>query len=135
MTQTTTQNNTWNKVTFTGNLGKDPDMSITKNGTPVTKFSIAVSQGEGKKPMWLNVETWRELAKQCNDKLVKGSRVQIDGRMAQDCWEKDGQKHYALKVVAQTVRPIKGSQGTSSSGFIEDESDEDDLGDLDAHPF
>ena len=133
MTQTTTPINTWNKVTFTGNLGKDPDMSITKNGTPVTKFSIAVSQGQNKPPMWLNVETWKQLAEKCNDKLVKGSRVQIDGFLAQDCWEKDGQKRYALKVVAQTVRPLKGSQGASASGFIEDE--DDDLGDLDEHPF
>jgi single-strand DNA-binding protein len=135
MIHTATQNTTHNKVTFTGNLGKDPDMSITPNGNAVTKFPLAVSQGKDKPAMWLNVETWKRLAEQCNEKLAKGSRVQIDGFLAQDVWEKDGKKHYAFKVVAQTVRPIKSSGSSSGgSGFIE-ENDEDDLGELDDHPF
>src|SRR5690349_9005036 len=106
MTQTAQKINTWNKVTFTGNLGRDPEMNFTHNGTAVTKFSIAVSQGKDKPAMWLNVEVWKELAKQCNEKLEKGSRVQVDGRMAQDKWEKNGQTHYAFKVVGQTVKLI-----------------------------
>src|SRR5690242_19214570 len=105
MTQTITRTNTYNTVTFTGNLGKDPDMSITPNGISVTKLPLAVSQGKNKPAMWLNVETWKQLAEKCNEKLEKGSRVQIDGFPAQDVWEKDGKKHYAFKVVAQTVRP------------------------------
>jgi single-strand DNA-binding protein len=133
-TATTPRVNTWNAVTFTGNLGKDPDMSITPNGTSVTKFPLAVSQGKNKPAMWLNVETWKQLAEKCNDKLAKGSRIQIDGFLAQDVWEKDGKKHYALKVVAQTVRPIKSSGSSSGGGFIE-EDNEDDLGELDDHPF
>src|SRR5690242_8729029 len=132
MTQTATQNNTWNKVTFTGNLGRDPEMNFTNGGTAVTKFSIAVSQGKDKPAMWLNVEVWKDLAKQCNEKLEKGSRVQVDGRMVQDQWEKDGKKHYALKVVGQTVKVIKSSSGKGSGGFIEEDENEDEL---DEHPF
>ncbi len=141
MTQTPTKvDSIWNKVTFTGNLGKEPDMSYTKGGNAVTKFSIAVSQGKDKPAMWLNVETWKQLAVQCNDKLTKGTRVEIDGRLAQDVWEKDGQKRYALKVVAQTVRLLKKGEGQSATGFIDEDGaggiDENDvLGDLDDHPF
>ena len=98
MTQTPTKvDSIWNKVTFTGNLGKDPDMSYTPNGKACTKFSIAVGQGKDKPAMWLNVETWKKLAEQCNSKLTKGTRVEINGRLAQDHWEKDGQKRSCLQ--------------------------------------
>ncbi len=33
-----------NKIMLIGNLGKDPDMSYTTNGTAVTKFSLAVNR-------------------------------------------------------------------------------------------
>ena len=33
-----------NKIMLIGNLGKDPDMSYTPQGTPITKFSLAVSR-------------------------------------------------------------------------------------------
>ena len=118
-------------------------MSFTPNGNAVTKFSLAVGQGkdgQGKdKPaMWLNVEAWKKLAEQCNSKLAKGTRIEVEGRLVQDVWEKDGQKRYALKVVAQTVRLLKKSEeGKAASGFIDNEEGEesDALGDLDDHPF
>ncbi len=136
MTQTITRTNTWNSVTFTGNLGKDPDTKYTTKGTAVCRFPLAVSQGKDKPAMWLNVVTWGELAEQCNEKLEKGSRIQIDGFLTQNTWEKDGQKRYGYEVVAQTVRPIKSNgAGKPSGGFIEEDEEEDGLGDLDSHPF
>jgi single-strand DNA-binding protein len=134
-TSASRNNLVWNSVTFIGNLGKDPEMSYTGKGTAYTKFPLAVSQGKDKPPMWLNIVTWKELAMQCNEKLEKGSRVQIEGRLTQNSWEKDGKKYYSYDVVAQTVKSIKFTgSNTGSGGFIE-EDDEDDLGDLDDHPF
>ncbi len=83
MTQTPTKeqvDSTWNKVIFTGNLVKDPEMSYTPNGNAFTKFSIAVGQGKDGKgnnnpTMWLNVETWKQTAEQCNNKLTKGTQL------------------------------------------------------------
>jgi single-strand DNA-binding protein len=145
MVQTSTRENTWNKVIFTGNLGKDPDMKYTPMGNAVTRFSIAVSQGKDKQgnakdPLWLNVVTWNELAEQCNKKLEKGSRIQLEGRLAPNVWEKDGQTHYGVEVVAFMVKPIKSSKtgNASPTGFIDDDGDlsgDDGLGDLDDHPF
>jgi single-strand DNA-binding protein len=144
MTQTATAPQTdsvWNKVTFTGNLGRDPEMSFTPKGNAVTKFSLAVGQGKDRPSMWLDVEAWKELAEKCNVKLSKGARVEIDGRLAQESWEdKDsGKKRYRYKVVAQHVRLLKRSEGKAASGFVdesEQESDTNDpLGDLDDHPF
>jgi single-strand DNA-binding protein len=139
MTQTATPNtSTWNKVVFTGNLGKDPETNYTPNGNAVTKFSLAVGQGKEKPPMWLNIECWKELAEQCNRKLAKGAHVEIEGRLAQDTWKDKTTKEqrYAFKVVAQTVRLLKLPEKKSTSSFIDTDADESDpLGDLSDHPF
>ena len=143
MTQTATpktEASTWNQIILTGNLGQDPDMSFTRNGNAVTKFSLGVNQGKDKPTMWVYIETWKDLAEQCNSKLAKGTRVEVTGRLVQDVWtEKEGgKKRYAFKVVAQTVHVLKRSAATveRSTGFIEDgESKADDLGDLDRDPF
>ncbi len=139
MTQTVvpTSTGTWNEVAFTGNLGKDPEMAFTPNGTAVTKFSIAVNQGKDKPTMWLNVECWKALAEQCNMKLAKGARVEVKGRLVQDVWkDKVGEIQRRYKVTAQAVRLLKRSDGKDASGFIEDvDDDNDSLGDLENHPF
>ena len=33
-----------NKIMLIGNLGRDPELNVTAEGTPVTKFSLAVSR-------------------------------------------------------------------------------------------
>ena len=33
-----------NKIMLIGNLGKDPDLQVTSDGTPVTRFSLAVNR-------------------------------------------------------------------------------------------
>jgi single-strand DNA-binding protein len=66
-----------NKVMIIGNLGKDPEMRFTPNGSPVTTFSVAVgrtyntTEGERKtETEWFNVVTWNKLAEQCNQFLA-----------------------------------------------------------------
>jgi single stranded DNA-binding protein len=33
-----------NKILLIGNLGRDPELNVTAEGTPVTKFSLAVNR-------------------------------------------------------------------------------------------
>ena len=33
-----------NKIMLIGNLGRDPELNVTAEGTPVTKFSLAVNR-------------------------------------------------------------------------------------------
>ena len=60
-----------NKIMLIGNLGRDPELQVTSDGTPVTRFSLAVSRsyksraGEAKEETeWFNVVAWRQLAAQ-----------------------------------------------------------------------
>jgi single-strand DNA-binding protein len=132
-----TDDSIWNQLILTGNLGQDPEMSFTHNGTAVTKFSLGVNQGKEKPTMWVNVETWRELAEDCNKNLAKGAKVEITGRLVQDVWtDKEGKTRRNFKAVAQTVRVLKRSAAAArGSGFIDERAGGDDLGDLDDDPF
>lgn len=106
----------FNQVTFIGRLGKEPDMSYTPNGKPVTKFSIAVDQGREQKPLWLNILCWNELAERMNLFLTKGSQVFVQGRLQVRLYI-DGQKHerQAIEVIASTVQCLDKARASTSS--------------------
>jgi len=134
-----------NKIILIGNLGRDPEMSYTPNGIAVTKFSMAVSRvtksATGEKQdetEWFNIVAWRQLAETCNTYLRKGNKVYIEGRLqSRKYTDRNGVERMSLDVIASDMEMLtpKSTQ-TSSSGFVGGQaSNNDDLGDLDDHPF
>ncbi len=122
----------WNKVAFTGNLGRDPEMNYTPTGKAVTKFSIAVSQGKDKDkdPMWLDITCWQDLAEEVFTQAAKGTQVEVRGRLTQESWkDKEGKTRRAFKVVADTVLILHSTKA--------DKGDKLDTPPVDdpAHPF
>lgn len=100
-----------NKVMVIGNLGKDPEMRFTADGTPVTSFSVAVNRvsstpdGDRREETdWFNVVAWRKLAETCNQYLAKGRRVFVEGRLRTRQWQgQDGQTRYQTEIIANDV--------------------------------
>ena len=100
-----------NKVMIIGNLGSEPEMRFTPNGSPVTSFRVATnrvyttSEGERKQETeWFSVVAWNKLAEQCNQFLTKGRLVYAEGRLRTRTWEgQDGQKHYRTEIIANRV--------------------------------
>ncbi len=100
-----------NKVTIIGHLGRDPEMRYTPSGRPVTTFSVATnrswttSDGERKTDTeWFNVVAWNKLAEICNQYLVKGQQVYIEGRLQSRRWEdSNGTKHTSVEIVANEM--------------------------------
>lgn len=101
-----------NKVMIIGNVGRDPEMRYTPNGSAVTTFSVAVSRRwtgqdgqQQDETEWFNVVTWNKLAERCNQYVTKGSSVYVEGRLQTRSWDgQDGQKKYRTELVAQDVR-------------------------------
>ncbi len=96
-----------NKVLIIGNLGQDPEMRFTSNGTAFTTMSIAVNRawtdGEGERhenTEWVRVVAWRRLAQIASEYLKKGAQVYVDGRLQTRQWEKNGERRYSTEVVA-----------------------------------
>lgn len=127
-----------NKVMIIGNLGKDPEMRFTANGSAVTTFSVAANRnfrrpdGEWEKETeWFNVVTFNQLAERSSQNLQKGSRVYVEGRMQTRSWDgQDGQRHYRTEVIAMVVSPQDRRQPADVLGIGEEEGaviDPDDL--------
>jgi single-strand DNA-binding protein len=129
-----------NKVMVIGNVGTDPEMRFTPNGSPVTSFSIATNrfyntpEGERKKETeWFDVVTWNRLAENCNQFLTKGQRAYVEGRLRTRSWEgQDGQKHSRTEIIANSVlfldrRPVE----TLPEGGVETVAEDDiEAGDI-----
>jgi single-strand DNA-binding protein len=101
-----------NKLMIIGNLGADPEMKFTPNGSPTTTFNVAVSRkfasGENKEMKteteWFQVSTWNKLAEICNQHAKKGARVFAMGRCKLNKWtDQGGQNHARLVLVADSV--------------------------------
>ena len=110
-----------NKIIIIGNVGTDPEMRYTPSGSAVTSFRVATnyrytdSAGEPKEETeWFGVVAWRKLAEQCNQFLVKGRQVYVEGRLRTRNWEgQDGQKRFTVEIVANRVIFL-GRSGTAS---------------------
>src|ERR1700674_3375860 len=121
-----------NKVMLIGNIGKDPEMRFTANGSAVTTFSVATNRnlrrpdGEWEQePGWVDVVTWNQVAERCSQNLQKGSRVYVEGRLHTRSWEgQDGQKRYRTEVIANEVKfldPNPNRPRTAEPGAAADE--------------
>jgi single-strand DNA-binding protein len=134
-----------NKIMLIGNLGRDPELNYTPNGVAIAKFSLAVSRntkspsGESQKETeWFNIVAWRQLAETCSNYLHKGQKVYIEGRLTTRKYtDKNGVERTAIDVIANDMEMLtpKGQtasgSGSGSDAFLGD----NDLGDLDDHPF
>jgi single-strand DNA-binding protein len=110
-----------NRVMLIGNLGTDPEMRYTANGSAVTTFRMAVSRSFGgadgerrEETEWFTVVTWNKLAELLGQHLQKGRKVYVEGRLATRNWDgPDGQKRYRTEVVANQVLFLDRPQGMS----------------------
>lgn len=99
-----------NQVTLMGNLTRDPELKQTPSGQSVTSFSLALNRSyKGTDGEWqettdyVDVTAWGRTAEQVSERLRKGSRVLVGGRLQSRSWEKDGVKHSKLEVLAMDV--------------------------------
>ena len=108
-----------NKVMLIGNLGKDPELRYTANGTPVASFSIATSDSwkdlEGnltERTEWHNIVAWRKLAEICGEWLKKGQKVYIEGSIRNRSYDdKNGVKRYVTEIIADDLIMLGGGKG------------------------
>jgi single-strand DNA-binding protein len=113
----------FNNCTFSGNVGKDPELRYFENGTTVANFSIAVegrSKGKdkGQDTLWLAVKVWGKGAGVIGDYVKKGSRLIVSGELGMETWEKDGKQNSKLALNCQnfTLLDSKKEGGGAPGG-------------------
>ena len=95
-----------NQVTLIGRNVKDVELRyIPQTETAVASFSIAVDrQTKEKKTDFFNITAFGKTAELCMRFLGKGKLVAIQGRIENDSYEKNGEKKYITKIIADRVQ-------------------------------
>jgi len=103
-----------NKVILVGNLGRDPEVKHTGDGSPIVNLSVATSEtwrdkgsGERKeRTEWHRVVIFNErLGEVAQKYLKKGSKVYLEGQLQTRKWQdQSGQDRYTTEVVLGRFR-------------------------------
>jgi single-strand DNA-binding protein len=114
-----------NKVILVGNLGRDPEIRNTNDGTKVAQLSVATSEtwkdrnsGERKeRTEWHRVVIFNDRLVEVAERfLKKGAKVYVEGALQTRKWtDNSGQERYTTEVVLQKFRGeltmLDGRQG------------------------
>jgi len=132
----------FNKIILVGNLGRDPELRYTPQGTPVCSFTLATNERRKDKAgemqdvtTWFRVTLWGRQAETASQYLTKGRPVYVEGRLRVEEWtDRDGKARHTLEVHATDMQFIGGARneessvprGASEPGLPPSETAEDD---------
>ncbi|HEY0427858.1 MAG TPA: single-stranded DNA-binding protein [Pyrinomonadaceae bacterium] len=121
----------FNKIIIVGNLGRDPELRYTPQGSAVCNFSVATNEKKRDKAgelqdvtTWFRVTLWNKQAENASKYLTKGSPVYVEGRLRIEEWtDRDGKIRYTLEVNATDMQFISAGRGEEfgSAGHSEGE--------------
>ena len=113
-----------NKALLIGNLGADPEIRTTSDGTKVAGLSVATNRNwtdrEGQpqeRTEWHRVVAWGNLAEIMEGYLTRGDRVYIEGEIQYRSYEdRDGATRYLTEIRARELVML-GGQDTGAAAF------------------
>lgn len=113
-----------NVVVISGNITRQPEQSMTKNGSGVMKFGIAVNErwknnqtGEWEeRPNFFDVIMFGRRTEWLSNNLRKGMKVIVEGKLQYSSWDdkQTGKKRSKVEVVANDVELPPRQQGNQS---------------------
>lgn len=117
-----------NKVIIVGNLGRDPEVRYSPEGTAIANVSIATTDtwrdkatGERREATeWHRVVFFNRLAEIAGEFLRKGSPVYIEGSLKTRKWQdkNTGEDRYSTEIIASQMQMLggRGDGGEHDSG-------------------
>lgn len=122
-----------NKVMLIGNVGNDPEIRTTPNGSKVAQFSLATTRtwnGPGgdrqEKTEWHRCVLWNTrasgggLADVVERYVKKGDRLYVEGRIEYRQWQdKEGQTRYSTEINVREMVMLSargGAEGGEGGG-------------------
>ena len=140
-----------NNCVLIGRLTRDPELRyLPGNGTPLTKFNLAVDrnlskekkqefESQGKQTAdFINITVWGKMGESCANYLAKGRLVGVQGRIQSGSYTKDdGTRVYTTEVVANNVEFLewkdksnqqdKQQDSSIPDGFMDYSGSQDDI--------
>lgn len=130
---------TVNKVILIGNITKDPYVKTTVGGKKVAMFTVATNRyfksatGEPQNEAeYTNCITWGNLADRCEQFLVKGKLVYIEGHLKTRALDRDdGTKNFKTEVVVSNLIFLSKKEEFSEGGDAAIDDFDDLVDDID----
>lgn len=107
-----------NKVILVGNLGKDPEVRYSPEGSAICNVSIATTsqwkdkatQEKREETEWHRVVFYNRLAEIAGEYLKKGRSVYIEGRLKTRKWQdkETGADRYSTEIIADQMQMLGG---------------------------
>lgn len=105
-----------NKVILVGNLGADPEIRHTQDGSPICSLNLATSESwrdrntgdRRERTEWHRIVIFHEgLCKLAEQYLRKGSKVYVEGQLLTRKWQdQSGRDRYSTEVVLQRYNSV-----------------------------
>ncbi len=99
-----------NRATLIGNIGKDPELRKTPQGTSVCTIRLATTEifknrnGERQEATdWHSVVLWDRLAEIAAELLRKSDKIFVEGKIRTRTFEKDGQRKHFTEIIANKM--------------------------------
>ncbi len=129
-----------NKVMLIGNLGGDPEVRFTPQGTPVCTFSLATNErykknGETEtRTEWHRIVAFGRLAEICGEFLRKGKLIYIEGNLRTREWEDSkGVKRSTTEIIMNSMKIL--SKDPDDKDVNKEFNEKEEPPELDDIPF
>ncbi len=113
-----------NQILLIGNAGRDAELRYTPSGAQVASFSMAVNRnyqvnGEWREETeWFNVSTWGRQAENVAQRVRRGAKVFVDGRLStRQYTTESGEPRTSLDVNAFRVINLAGQQEEGDQNY------------------
>ena len=116
-----------NRVVISGNITRDPDLRRTQQGMAILTIGVAVNDRK-RNPQtnewedhanFVDCTVFGKRAESLSERLSKGMKVAIEGKLRYSQWERDGQKRSKLEVAVDEIEFMSRNQnqGRSNQGY------------------
>ena len=113
-----------NRVVISGNITRDPELRRTQSGMAIMSFGVAVNDRRRNQQTnewedrvnFVDCTVFGKRAESLSDRLSKGMKVAIEGKLRYSQWERDGQKRSKLEVAVDEIEFMSRNQQGQTRG-------------------
>lgn len=122
-----------NRVTLIGNVGRDPEIRLTQDGSKIASFSLATGESRRDKNTgeridrteWHRIVIFNEHIAEVVEKYVKkGSKVYLEGQLQTRKWtDQQGMDRYVTEVILGRFRGdmvLLDNRAGGDNGYVQD---------------
>jgi single-strand DNA-binding protein len=107
-----------NRVVISGNLTREPELRRTQGGMAILSFGVAVNDRKKNQQTgewedyanFVDCTVFGKRAESLSDRLYKGMKVAIEGKLRYSQWERESQKRSKLEVAVDEIEFMSRNQ-------------------------